>query len=239
MFGEAAEGEAQGDPKASAGFCVGLQPSLVKLDRDCREGGGSAIGGADDIYAVGPAEVVLAAVASFKEEVFERCCLRLQLDKSSLFSWYGQRPVGTPADIQMAGGMVEGRFLPGFLCYGSPVGCDEYVELKLTEIAVKILEDAQKSVEVLHLDRQALWTSLRASIAQRFDYWCQLALPSSSKPVAALLDEKLWLVLDAALGFKVPRRGELVGQDVDCILNVPVNGLEERPFAQWVVRQPV
>ena len=46
-------------------------------------------------------------------------------------------------------------------------------------------------------------------------------------------------MLDAALGFKVPRRGGLVGQDVDCILNVPVNGLEEQPFAEWVVRQPV
>ena len=94
-------------------------------------------------------------------------------------------------------------------------------------------------MEVLQLDRQALWSSLRASVAQRFDYWCQLALPSAVKPVAALLDKKLWLVLDAALGFKVPRRGGLVGQDVDCILNVPVNGLEEQPFAEWVVRQPV
>ena len=44
VFGEGGEGEAQGDPKAGAGFCVGLQPSLVKLDSDCREGGGSAIG---------------------------------------------------------------------------------------------------------------------------------------------------------------------------------------------------
>ena len=219
VFGEGGEGEAQGDPKAGAGFCVGLQPSLVKLDNDCREGGGSAIGGADDIYAVGPAEVVLAAMASFKVEVLERCCLRLQLDKSSLFSWDGDLPEGTPADIQLAGEMVEGRFLRGFLCYGCPVGEEEYVGFKLRKIADRIMEDAQKTVEVLQLDRQALWSSLRASVAQRFDYWCQLALPSAVKPVAALLDKQLWLVLDAALGFKVPRRGELVGQDVDCILN--------------------
>ena len=95
VFGEGEEGEGQGDPKASAGFCVGLQPSLVKLDRDCRAGGGAAIAGADDVYAVGPAQIVNPAVAAFKQEVFKRCGLRLQLEKSSLFTWEGDLPAGT------------------------------------------------------------------------------------------------------------------------------------------------
>ena len=239
VIGEAGDGEGQGDPKATAGFCVGLQPSLVAMDTTCRAAGGSAIGGADDIYVVGPAQVVLQAVAQFQLEVWERCHLRLQLDKSSLFSWEGDLPDDTPPEIQLAGCVTGDRFLRGFICYGCPVGEDEYVSVKLKEVADKILEDARKTTELLQQDKQALWSSLRLSISQRFDYWCQLAPPSLTRPVAEYLDRKLWAVLETALGFSVPRQGRPVGGEVDCMLNVPVVGLQAQPFAEWVVRQPV
>ena len=41
---------------------MGMQPSLIRLDRDCRSGGGMAKAGFDDCYTVGPADVVLPAV---------------------------------------------------------------------------------------------------------------------------------------------------------------------------------
>ena len=135
VFGRSEEGEGQGDPKASAGFCTGLQPSLVQLDAACRAGEGSAIAGADDIYAVGPSEVLLPAMTAFKDELWQRCHLQLQLDKSSLFCWEGDLPAGTPEHLQLAGEVVNGRFLRGFLCYGCPVGEDEYVTTMLKRIA--------------------------------------------------------------------------------------------------------
>ena len=37
----------------------------------------------------------------------------------------------------------------------------------------------------------------------------------------------------------MPRRGRLLGKEEDFIITAPVSGLEERSFAEWVVRQPV
>ena len=65
LCGEAEEGDTQGDPAASMRFCVGLQSSLVTLGAACSQGGGMARAGADDVIAIGPADVVLPAVHEF------------------------------------------------------------------------------------------------------------------------------------------------------------------------------
>ena len=124
------------------------------------------------------------------------------------------------------------------MCFGCPVGEDRYVMFKLGEIADQILEDARKTAEVLKGDRQALWAGLRASMNQRFDFWCQLVRPNLVQPVAARLDKGLWKIFEAAAGFPIPSSGQPLGAD-DCLLNVPVQGLEARPFAEWVARLPI
>ena len=67
VVGEASEGLVQGDPASGALQAVGLQPDLVTLDQLCAAGGGMARVGADDVYAVGPKEIVLPAVQFFSE----------------------------------------------------------------------------------------------------------------------------------------------------------------------------
>ena len=238
VWGESPEGWAQGLSDSTAGFCIGMQPSLITLDADLKAGEGAAIAGADDVYAVGPPEVVLPASQSFKQEVGARCGLSLQLSKSRLFKWQGDLPPGTPNGLPLAGEKVNGEFFRGFMCFGCPVGEDRYVVHKLGEIADQILEDARKSAEVLKGDRQALWAGLRASMNQRFDFWCQLVRPNLVQPVAARLDQQLWKILEAAAGFPIPRAGQPLGDD-DCPLIVPVQGLEARPFAEWVTRLPI
>ena len=61
-WGRTGQGLAQGDPPSGDCFSVGLQPFLVRLDSDCREGGGMARAGHDDIMAIRPKDVVLAEV---------------------------------------------------------------------------------------------------------------------------------------------------------------------------------
>ena len=141
-------------------------------------------------------------------------------------------PPGTPESLQLAGERVDGSFLRGFLCFGCPVGEDGYVKIKLKEVADRCLDDARRTMEVLVRDQQALWCSLRSSINQRFDYWCQLARPSLSRPVAAYLDRELWQVLEAAVGFQVPRSAGLLPGPDNCVLNVPVLGCEAKPILQ-------
>lgn len=53
----------------------------------------------------------------------------------------------------------------------------------------------------------------------------------------AELDQLLWSLLETAAGCQIRRVGHMQGgRD---ILTFPVIGLEGKPFAEWVVRQPV
>ena len=191
IWGETAEGMGQGDPPSGDLFSVGLHPDLLELDRACSEGGGQARAGHDDVFAQGPAEIVIPAVVKFSEAIWERCHLQLQWSKSSIFSWDGILPPGAPAGVEVAGKMVEGTFEVGFDCYGVPMGTDEYIKSELYVYAEDIVRDAIKTRKVLSTNKQAHWAALRLSIAQRFQYLCQHAHPSICEPVAAWLDMTL------------------------------------------------
>ena len=114
----------------------------------------------------------------FAVEVREQCMLQLEWSKTELFSWDGVLPAGCPEGITLAGEDAQEGFRPGFLCYGVPVGTPEYATSQLWGRARKIVADAKKTVEILGGERQALWAALKWSISQRFDYWCQLSVPS-------------------------------------------------------------
>ena len=130
------------------------------------------------------------------------------------------------------------EFFRRFMCFGCPVGEDRFVNHKLGEVVRRLTDEAREAAEVVVGDRQALWAALQSSINNRFGYWTQLVRPSLARPAAEELDTELWKVLETAAGQQVPRAGYPLS-DVDCQLDVPVAGLQGRPFAEWVVRQPV
>ena len=65
VWGETGEGMGQGDPPSGDLFSVGIHPDLVELDRACSVGGGQARAGHDDVFAQGPADIVIPAVVRF------------------------------------------------------------------------------------------------------------------------------------------------------------------------------
>ena len=232
VWGKSSQGVAQGDPASGDLFCIGLHPSLLKLDEDCRAGNGMARAGHDDVCAIGPPEIVLPAVKKFAQEVEQRCGLRLQWEKTEVFSWEGDLPDGTPEGIHLAGENINGVFERGFECYGIPIGTDNYVRHKLRSKADEIVTDAFKTANLLRSDRQALWSALRLSISPRFEYFCQLAPPSLTEPIAKYLDEKLWIVLEAATGLSIPRHE-------DFLVNCPIIGLQNISYQEWLIRLPI
>ena len=127
----------------------------------CHPGSGRLSGGRWQ-DAVGLAEVVLPAVERLRIEVRRRCNLQLQLYKTFLFCWEGGLPPGTPADVELAGEIVQGTFRCGFVCFGCPVCEDKFVSHKLMKVADRIVTDMGKAVDLLTGDRQAVWTTLRA-----------------------------------------------------------------------------
>ena len=116
LWGKSAEGETQGDPKAGAFFCVGIQPQVRELCSAVMEAGGVGVFGMDDGYVVGPSEVVFPAVETFERRLLERCGLVLQRAKTEVFCWDGVLPRDTPADMVLAVKEVEGEFLFGYMC---------------------------------------------------------------------------------------------------------------------------
>ena len=132
--------------------------------------------------------------------------------------------------------MVDGTFERGLMLYGVPVvGTPAFKMLKLREVKDQIVRDARRTVEVLATERQAMWSVLRLSTQQRFQYTMQLVPPSLCETVAAELDEELWRMFESTTGLTVPRNQEQGG----LCLRVPVPGLDHRSFQEWAVRLPV
>ena len=121
------------------------------------------------------------------------------------------------------------------MCFGIPIGSDEYITHKLQQQAKQIIEEGDKARRVLGADYQSLWTALRLSIANRFQYWMQLTPPSLCEPVARELDMALWNIMEAACGFKIPRGSEEKGLE----LRVPgVDALDKKSFQEFALRLP-
>ena len=72
LWGRAAEGQTQGSPEAGPFFAVTIQEELEELDSTLARVGGQARAGWDDIYPVGPAEVLFPALERFWEKLGEK-----------------------------------------------------------------------------------------------------------------------------------------------------------------------
>ena len=237
LWGRAKEGATQGDPPSSPLFCVGIHPYVRQLDAALGEVGGMAKFGMDDGYLLGPPQVVFPAMEIFEQQIRDHCGLELERSKTEVFSWDGVLPRDTPDGLVLAGKEVDGEFLGGYLCYGIPVGCDQYVRHMLAQKVEEVAIKAERAVKVLAGERQSLWAVLKWSVTQQMDYWLQLSYPSDMSAAGAGLDRKIWRVLEATIGSKIPEgteRGER-----DCVLDVPVDELNGLTFQQVVVRLPV
>ena len=144
QWGESGQGLTQGDPLAGADFRVACHEDVKELDRNIAVGGGRAVFGNDDGYAMGPKEIVFDAVDKFKMDVLEKHGLTLQVTKTKVFNSSGVKPPEAPAGMPNAGVMVEGKWLPGLIFYGVAIGCTQYVKHILAVKVNKLEEDIDK-----------------------------------------------------------------------------------------------
>ena len=111
MWGESSEGVAQGDPLSMLLFCVGIHEDLVWLQAQLEECGGMVRAGADDVYVVGPLEVVVPKVLEMAAKLKDGAGLELELSKTLALTLDGvEHPaaaVGAPAGRQGGGGRVR------------------------------------------------------------------------------------------------------------------------------------
>ena len=237
LWGRTGEGSTQGSPEGGPQFCTTWQKRLLELEATLKAAGGMVRAGWDDLFPVGPAEVLFPAVELFWSLVGPECGLEPQLAKSEIYSSTGTRHPAMPADIPLAGAMVDGVFAPGFLLYGVPVGSDLYVAHMLEKKVREVAEKAEKASSLLAGERQGLWTILRSSIKFQFEYWLGLVYPSQVMAAARGVDQIIWEVLESVAGAHIPREEEGLGWE-EC-LDIPVRGLEGRSFQHWLSSLPI
>ena len=237
VWGHAEEGATQGDPEAGTFFCAAWHPQIRELDRVISLSGGAARAGMDDLFVVGPAEIVFPALEAFWHEVEVECLLKLERSKTEVFTWSDRLPESTPPGLALAGSTVGGQFLPGFMCYGIPIGSQEYVRHQLSLKVHEIAKEVQETVKVLEGEGQAVWTVARSSSATKLDYHLSLCYPSDMREAAKEMDSLLISMLNSATGLSVPMVDE--GRGVE---HCPVPGIARlagKSYQNWMIRTPV
>lgn len=192
--GASSTGVRQGSVESSPDFAILIQPNLRSLDAELRIYDGYARAIMDDVYAVGPAEVVFAAVARFARGLRE-VGLELQVGKTSCYSreydleacpWRQQfgAPVGGQVD-------AAGTMHRGVMVGGAPLGEDGYVELVLGGIMDEIVSYIDTTVIELRSYPHLLWSALFYCIQSRFDFWLRHVPPAHTTMHARRLDERV------------------------------------------------
>ena len=219
LWGESSEGVAQGDPLSMLLFCVGIHEDLVWLQAQLEECGGMVRAGADDVYVVGPLEVVVPKVLEMAAKLKDGAGLELELSKTLVLTLDGvEHPAAAAVGLPQAGKEVGGVFESGFVCHGVPVGSDAFVRAALQEKVDELKEVHRQAQQVLgRSSRQALWSGLKGSLAVQFDHLLKAVYPPLVMEAARELDASLWGVLGTAAGQEVPRgeAGFQVRQEVE------------------------
>jgi hypothetical protein len=235
-WGEASEGATQGDPPSAAYFSLAWHPQLRVLDAQLARVGGAARAGMDDLYAVGPPEVLFPALERFWGEVEQVCQLTLERSKTEVFSWVVMQQE-LPMELTRAGTMVAEEFQPGFICYGIPVGSREYVRHHLHLKVLDVAREVGEVLEALEGEGQAIWTVARSSTLMKLDYHISLCYPSDMVEAAKEMDHLLWGMVERATNISIPKMEE--GRGVECCLQLPITRHRDRTYQDWMLRTPV
>ena len=236
IWGEATDGTSQGDPESAAYFSVAWHPQLRILDAELAAVGGAARAGMDDLYCVGPPEILFQAVERFWSEVEQECRLVLERNKTEVFSWQ-ELEEELPMQLRRAGTMVNGQFEPGYICYGIPVGSRAYVRHHLHLKVLEVAGEVEQVLETLEGEGQSIWTVARASTLMKLDYHISLCYPSDMVEAAKEMDCLLWKMMEKATNLAIPKVDE--GRGVECCLQIPVTRHQGRSYQDWLIRSPV
>ena len=147
------------------------------------------------------------------------------------------RSTASSSSCGLAGEMVDGRWEPGWIVYGCPMGTDAYVALMLDKKVEELAEGAKRVCEVLEEESQALWAVLRLSLQQQFGYWISLVHPTQVAGAADRVDSILWKVLEKVAGSVIPQAAEDLAYT--CPVGPEVGWLEGRSFQSIISRLPI
>ena len=191
----------------------------------------------DDLFVVGPAEVVFPALEKFWQNIEVTCLLQLERSKTEVFNWSCRLPESSPVGLKVAGSEVNGQFLPGFICYGIPIGTQAYVKYQLSLKVQEVAREVEEIVRVLDGEGQAIWTVARSSTATKLDYHLTLCYPSDMLEAAEEMDRILVSMVESATHLSIPMIDE--GRGVEHCPGPEITRLRNKSYQSWMMRMPV
>ena len=96
---------------------------------------------------------------------------------------------------------------------------------------------AKKACDVLEGEAQTLWTILRLSIMQQFDYWLQLVHPTQIERAATRVNRVVLEVMEKMTGVSIPQSDG--GLSYTCPMNMEVMGLRGKSFQSVLTTLPI
>ncbi|KAJ1624419.1 hypothetical protein T492DRAFT_881835 [Pavlovales sp. CCMP2436] len=197
-------GVAQGSVEAGVAFAISIHPELKVLDAELRPYGGGARAGHDDMRACGPPWIVFAAMQRFHDALFLRLGLVVQpskcecwIDEAHIASLDAHRGLVTRSHL------LDGALTPhyGVMCYGVPIGSEEYVKLALAEKCDEIASISNKLIATLSSShKQQLWLLTLFSTARKFEYFARHCYPDQARDACTRFDAIIHTQATHALG---------------------------------------
>ena len=132
---------------------------------------------------------------------------------------------------------MNGQFLPGFMCYGIPIGTQAYVKYQLSLKVQEVAGEAEQIVKVLEGEGQAIWTVARSSTATKLDYHLALCYPSDMLEAAEEMDKILVSMVESAADLSIPMQDE--GRGVEHCPGTNITRLRNKSYQNWMMRMPV
>ncbi|KAJ1628758.1 hypothetical protein T492DRAFT_1016041 [Pavlovales sp. CCMP2436] len=197
-------GVAQGSVEAGVAIAITIHPELKVLDAELRPYGGGARAGHDDVRACGPPWIVFAAMQRFHDALFLRLGLVVQpskcecwIDEAHIASLDAHRGLVTRSHL------LDGALTPhyGVMCYGVPIGSEEYVKLALAGKCDEIASISNKLIATLSSShKQQLWLLTLFSTARKFEYVARHGYPDQARDACTRFDAIIHTQATHALG---------------------------------------
>ena len=199
------EGEQQGAPESGPLFCIAIDAVNRETNIRLNEQDGFLIGRMDDTYIVGPPELAFNMMLDHKRRLSE-IGLELNIGKTKCYINPNFRTprfhllrdnvaLGTMPNL--ADGAEEASLTHGIVCYGVPVGDENFVESFLIKKANRIVGDldtigqrmAPHVIAAPELpSRQCLWQIILRCLQHKGTYWCQHLPPEITAAFSRRID---------------------------------------------------
>jgi hypothetical protein len=196
-------GVAQGSVEGGVAFAISIHPELQALDAELRPHGGCARAGHDDVRAVGPPWVVFPAMQRFHDALERRLGLVVQPSKCEC--WIDEAHINSLDEHR--GEVQRSHLLDGVtphygvMCYGVPIGSEEYTKLALAGKCDEIASISSKLINTLGSShKQQLWLLTLFSTARKFEYFARHCYPDHSRDACTRFDAIIHEQATHALG---------------------------------------